>query len=392
MTQDPLVLAAQHVHIFLQYDLVLGQGAGLVRAENVHLAKGLDGAQALDDGLLAGHVYGAFGQGGGHNHRQHLRHDADGDGDAEHQGLEPVAFGDEVGDEDDRHHDHHEADQQAADGTQVFLKAALVLIGVQALRHAAEIGLVAGGQDHALGAARNDIAAHEPDVVDIRQGVAFRVRAGEFLHGIALAGQLGLVDEQVLGLDEAHVAGNHVAGGELDDIAGNGFVNIDFHDAAVADDVDPVGDHLLQFLGGVVGFFGLDEGDDAGNDNDQHQHDEGGRVFLFRQDHVRKERHQRDDHQDDVEGIDHRVLDPAEQAVLVADVDDVPAVFLQPVGGLHLVQALRVRFVFFKQRSVFQTADVDQVLFHFAGTVVVFALGHRAAPPVFIDRPCRKTV
>ncbi len=48
-----------------------------------------------------------------------------------------------------------------------------------------------------------------------------RVRRVGLFHRQRFAGERGLDDEQVLRRNQPHIAGNHVAGGELDDVAGH---------------------------------------------------------------------------------------------------------------------------------------------------------------------------
>ena len=53
VAQHPCVLAAHDVHVVLEDDAVLGEGAGLVAAQHVHGAQVMDGAQVLDDDVGA---------------------------------------------------------------------------------------------------------------------------------------------------------------------------------------------------------------------------------------------------------------------------------------------------------------------------------------------------
>ena len=50
--EDALVLFADHVAVLLEDDPVLGEGPGLVGAQDVHRAEVLDGVEPLDDDLL----------------------------------------------------------------------------------------------------------------------------------------------------------------------------------------------------------------------------------------------------------------------------------------------------------------------------------------------------
>ena len=65
---------------------------------------------------------------------------------------------------------------------------------------------------------------------DVRARVA---RVG-FFHRQRFAGQRGLDDEQILGGQQPHVAGNHVAGGKFHHVAGHEFLERNFLRLAVA--------------------------------------------------------------------------------------------------------------------------------------------------------------
>jgi len=85
----------------------------------------------------------------------------------------------------------------------------------------AEAGGAAGGQHHAGGAAADHVAAHEAHVGQRERSRVRRRGVRELLHRQRLAGERCLVDEQVLGLEQAQVGRNHVAGGQLDHVAGD---------------------------------------------------------------------------------------------------------------------------------------------------------------------------
>ena len=74
-----------------------------------------------------------------------------------------------------------------------------------------------------------------------------------FLHRQGLAGQRGLDDEQVLGGNQPHIAGNHVAGGQFHHVAGHQLFERDFLRLAVAHDRGGDFDHRLEFGRRIVG-------------------------------------------------------------------------------------------------------------------------------------------
>ncbi|PTD13270.1 hypothetical protein FCULG_00004147 [Fusarium culmorum] len=63
-------LNASNTERLSERELVLGQGTGLVRAENLDTSKGLNGGKLLDDGLLLGEVGGTDGHGGSDDSRK----------------------------------------------------------------------------------------------------------------------------------------------------------------------------------------------------------------------------------------------------------------------------------------------------------------------------------
>ncbi len=95
---------------------------------------------------------------------------------------------------------------------------------------------------------------------------------GEFFDGHGFAGERRLVDEEILGRDQSHIGGNHVAGREAHNIAGRQFLEGNF-DEGIAADRSPHGSvgahHGAQLRGGRIGAMLLHEGE-------QHaQHDDG---------------------------------------------------------------------------------------------------------------------
>ena len=77
VSQDVLALSAGHIDIFLQDHAVLGQSAGLVRAENVDRPEVLDRVEFLHDHLFAGHGQRSLGEVHRHHHREHFRRHAE---------------------------------------------------------------------------------------------------------------------------------------------------------------------------------------------------------------------------------------------------------------------------------------------------------------------------
>ena len=162
--QHPLVLAAFQVHVFFQEDPVLGQGAGLVGAEDVHGAEVLDGPQPLHDDLVAGHGHGPLGKVRGHDHREHLRREPHGHGHREEERLHPVMLGDAVDGKHRGHHDQHEADHQPTDFVHPQVEVGLDSLPDHTTGQGAEVGVAACGNHHGDGGAAHHVGAHKADV------------------------------------------------------------------------------------------------------------------------------------------------------------------------------------------------------------------------------------
>ena len=85
--EDAARFPTMQVDVMHQDDLVLGQRAGLVGAQDIHRPEVLDRVETLYDHLLARHRDGALRQIDGHDHRQHLGCQPDRHGEREHQRL-----------------------------------------------------------------------------------------------------------------------------------------------------------------------------------------------------------------------------------------------------------------------------------------------------------------
>ena len=133
----------------------------------------------------------------------------------------PVALGQAVDDEDQRHHHQHEAQHQPGEPGDAAVEGRLRRLLRERLGHAAEVGVLAGGDDDGRRRAALDAGAQERDAgqLERRGRRAVALLDLELLDREALAGERALDHEQILGLDDPHVAGDHVAGGELDHVA-----------------------------------------------------------------------------------------------------------------------------------------------------------------------------
>ena len=91
--QHLVCFSSRYVAVPLQDDTILGQRAGLIRAEHVHPAKVLNGIEPLDDHFLAAHRDGALGEAHGDDHGQHLGGQTHGHGHREEECALPIVLG-----------------------------------------------------------------------------------------------------------------------------------------------------------------------------------------------------------------------------------------------------------------------------------------------------------
>ena len=105
MAEHARILFAQNVEVALKHNLVCGDGAGLVGAQDVHSAQVLDCRWVLNNNVLLGHLCSTARKARSHNDGQHLRGNANGNGNAEEQRVKPVSFKETVCKEHNRAHD-----------------------------------------------------------------------------------------------------------------------------------------------------------------------------------------------------------------------------------------------------------------------------------------------
>ena len=148
MTEHARILFAQNVEVALKYNLISGDGTSFVGAQDVHGAQVLDCGRILNNNVLLGHLRSTARKASGHNNRQHLRGNANGNRDAEEQRVKPVTLEESVCKEHDRAHDQHERDKHFRDGLESLVKAGLARRLLEQLGHGAHVGFVAGCNYH----------------------------------------------------------------------------------------------------------------------------------------------------------------------------------------------------------------------------------------------------
>ena len=190
-----------------QRQLVLGQSAGLVRAQHVHARQFLDGRQP-------GHNRFFFRQqarADRHGHRQHRGHRHGNRGHGQHQGElqrgEDRVAAEERDGNNHRHQSHRENDQVIANLQHGTLEMADGVRLLHQLRRLAEVGVRAGGVHHRVDFA---LADNRPR----------KHRLARFaLGGQRLARQCGLIHFHRVARQQARIRRHDVAQAQADDVA-----------------------------------------------------------------------------------------------------------------------------------------------------------------------------
>ena len=195
-----------HAERLAQRQLVLGQGAGLVRAQHVHARQLLDRRQARHDRLFPGQQARADR----HGHRQHGRHRHGNRGHGQHQGElqggENRVATEQRDSDNHRHQRYREDDQIIADFQHRALKVADRGRPLHQLRRLAEVGVRTGGIDQCVDFALADDRPREHRLTGL-------VRDGQ-----GLPRQRGLIHFDRVALQQACIRRHDVAQAHADDV------------------------------------------------------------------------------------------------------------------------------------------------------------------------------
>ena len=218
VAQDPVVLLSVHIQMTLQYNLILSQGPGLVCTQDVHGAQVLDRVQLLHNDLMAAHGYSAPGQAGSHDHRKHLRRQADGDGNGKENRVQPVSLHKAVQQQNHRHHEQHQPHQQPGHGIHPLFKGGLCLFFRKPPRHASQDRAVSHCGHDASGAPADHTASRKGQAALLKRRNLPAVRKPRLLHRLALPGQGRLADEEILRLQDPQIRRDHIARRQVDHV------------------------------------------------------------------------------------------------------------------------------------------------------------------------------
>ena len=307
--------------------LVLGQGSGLVGAQDVHARQFLDRDQLAHDRLFLREQARADR----HRHRENRRH-GDGDRrDRQHegelqQGQDRLAAVDSKSD-DDRHEDQREDNQVVADLQHGLLEMADGDRRLHQFRRLAEVGFAARRVDQRVDfAATNDRTGED--------GVAGFARCGQ-----GLPGQRRLVDGYLVAVQQARIGRHDVAQAQADGVARHEFTRSRVHPLAIAFHPGLDRERRLQGGDGVARLMLFPESDHSIGQK-QNEDDAKIRPMPGR----RRQDHRRFDHPGD---RTPEVGEEFQDLIGLLLLDFVGPILSEPLLRLGLGQAIRRRSQFF---------------------------------------------
>ena len=380
MTQHPCIVLAVYVEVVLQHHLILGQGTRFIRTEDINGAEILNGIEVLYNGLLFTHGHRAFGKAGGHDHGEHLRSQANGNGDTKQECVQPVSLGDAIDEKHQRDHHQHKADQHPGNRVNALGKAGFHRFSRNGGGHGAKQRMVTGTHCHSGCAAGNHTAAHKGNVCIIGHYLCPGAYIGRFFHRLTFAGQARLADKQVLCLQNTDVGGDHVTGGKMHDISHNQIVHGDLHFfLSLAGNRTGRGDHGQQFFCRVAASGSLYKPQRTGDDDHGQNNDHSQAVKVLRRaaqkreigkHHIRHHGYQRQAEQDRSKRVNKRTRQPLCQRFFLFVSNLVTAIFAAIPAHCFFIQA--------PQRSV-QLLEyrLDGIGCRILNTVILFFAGGR---------------
>ena len=315
---------------------VLGQGAGLIRADDLGTAQRLHGGQAADNGAALGHIGDADAQ-----HHCHHGSKALGDGGhrqrhSDHEGVKRHVQRKLTGPQqlhaENQHADHqHQLGQHAGQLGQLPLQGRLALLGVgQRVGDLAHLRIHAGLGDHHAAAAIDHGGAHVDHVLPVAQGHILRVilqiqDVNEFGHRHRLAGKGGLLHLHAGALQHAAVRRNGVAGLQQHHIAHHQFLAADGDGLAVPQHLTGGGSHLLQGLDGLFRLALLIHAQHGVDDDHKQNNDYVGKALVLH--HCQNGADGSGHQQDNDHRVRHLLEKPFDQGILLGFRQLVSAVF-----------------------------------------------------------------
>ena len=333
--------------------LVLGKGAGLVGADGLRAAKGLDGRELADNRLALGHLGHAKRQHDGHDGDQTLGDGSDGERDSDHKGVEQGsrigkdvahAVAEDVNAKDHDADDNHHDGEDAAELGKLHLQRRELILGLgQGAGDLTHLGVHAGADHDGAAATVHHGGAHVAHVLAVAERHVIGARGkldhvGVLLYGHGLAGECGLFDLHRGALEHAAVGRDGVARLEHDHIAGHELGARQVHELAVAQHLGLRGTHLLQCLESFLALGLLNHAQHRVDDNDEHDDGDVGKVRLTL-DHARECTDDGGNDQHDNHGVGHLLKEALPQRRLLGFIELVRACLGEARRRLVVAQA-----------------------------------------------------
>ncbi|ROW03986.1 hypothetical protein VSDG_00847 [Cytospora chrysosperma] len=234
-----------------QRQLVLGQGTGLVRAENLDTSQGLNSGQLLDNGLLLGEVGSTDSHGGGNDGGKTDGDTNDGNSQGKAQNLDNGVGSVEAGNPDNEQGEDDQDQEHCADTVQDLSEVTSSRVGsVDKGGSTTDEGVVTSGSDNDEGLTTLDGGGSETLVTLV------------LVDSERLASDGGLVNlqEGILG-DNATVSGDDRTILNLENITGDNLGSLNLLQGTVTKDNSLQSESLLEFVDNAASLEFLDETD-----------------------------------------------------------------------------------------------------------------------------------
>ena len=333
--------------------LVLGKGTGLVGADGLRAAKGLDGRELADNRLALGHFGHAERKHDSHDGNQTLRDGGDGKRDSDHKGIEQRgrvgenvahAVADDVDAKDNNADDDNHDSEDAAELGKLHLQRRELFLGLgQGAGDLTHLGVHTGTDYDGAATAVHHGGAHVAHVLAVAErhvvGAGGELdHVGMLLDGHGLAGKGGLLDLHRGALEHAAVGRDGVARLEHDHVTGHELGARQVHELAVAQHLGLRRAHLLQGLESLLAFSLLDHAQHRVDDNDEHDDGDIGKVRLAL-DHARERADDGGNDQHDDHGVGHLLKEALPQRRLLGFLELVRACLSEARRRLVVAQA-----------------------------------------------------
>ena len=297
-------------HMLHDGHLVLGQGTGLIRADNLRTSQRLHSRQLADDGVALRHVRHADGKHDGHHGCQSLRNRRHRQGNRYHKGIQnrvSADAGPKKSYRENHHADsHYQHGQNLAELVQLQLQRSLFVLGLgQGGGDLTHLRMHTGSRNHGLAASVHYCGTHVNHVLAVAQRnvlLALQLqKAHQLVDRHRLSCQGRLLNLHAGTFDDTSVGRHRVARLQHHDIARNQLFALERNHLAIAHHLAGCRRNLLQGRDSRFRLALLDYAQHRVDDN--HGHDD---------DNVRKglsligRRNTRDDSRYDQDD-DHRI-------------------------------------------------------------------------------------